>query len=64
MNRPRSLLLVHGAGSGPWVYEGWDEDFPGMQIEAVDLLEGLDVASASHADYARRVVEAAAALPA
>jgi ATP adenylyltransferase len=61
---PACLLLVHGAGSGPWVYEGWASSFPGMTVAAVDLQENLDVAAASHADYARNVADAAAALPA
>jgi pimeloyl-ACP methyl ester carboxylesterase len=61
---PASLLLVHGAGSGPWVYEGWASSFPGMTVAAVDLQENLDAATASHGDYARNVADAAAALPA
>ena len=61
---PRSLLLVHGAGSGPWVFEGWPESFPDITVATVDLQEGLDVATASHADYATEVADAAAALPA
>jgi diadenosine tetraphosphate (Ap4A) HIT family hydrolase/pimeloyl-ACP methyl ester carboxylesterase len=60
---PASLLLVHGAGSGPWVYEGWAESFPGLIVAAIDLHEGLDVGQASHDDYARQVAEAAAGLP-
>jgi hypothetical protein len=59
-----SLLLVHGAGSGPWVYDGWAESFSGITVAAVDLQESLEVAAASHADYARKVAQAAAALPA
>lgn len=61
--RPNSLVLVHGAGSGPWVYEGWSDSFPGVTVLAVDLQDGIDVATASHADYAQSVVEAAATLP-
>ena len=61
---PASLLLVHGAGSGPWVYNGWTESFPGIEVSAVDLQDGLDVATASHDDYARGVVRAAARTPA
>ena len=60
---PASLLLVHGAGSGPWVYEDWYASFPSMRVAAVDLQEGLDVGSASMANYAERVVTAAHALP-
>jgi pimeloyl-ACP methyl ester carboxylesterase len=60
---PRSLLLVHGAGTGPWVFDGWREDFPGITVAAVDLHEALEVATASHADYATKVADAARALP-
>lgn len=56
---PASLVLVHGAGSGPWVYAGWDASFPGVELVVVDLQTGLDVAHASHDDYARAVVIAA-----
>ena len=58
-----SLLLVHGAGSGPWIFDEWCESFPTLRVTAVDLQEGLDVASASMSDYAERVVAAAGALP-
>lgn len=57
-------MLVHGAGSGPWVYEGWSDTFPGVTVVAVDLQSGLDVATASHAAYAEIVIDAAEALPA
>ena len=53
---PTSLLLVHGAGSGPWVFDGWAEDFPTLSVAAPDLQEGLDVRRASMNDYAGRVV--------
>jgi pimeloyl-ACP methyl ester carboxylesterase len=62
--RPRSLVLVHGAGSGPWIFEGWAESFRGITVVTVDLHEGVDVATASHADYADKVADAAATLPA
>jgi pimeloyl-ACP methyl ester carboxylesterase len=62
-NPPASLLLVHGAGSGPWVYEDWAKSFHGLQLSAVDLQADLDVGHASHADYAAQVVEAARRLP-
>jgi pimeloyl-ACP methyl ester carboxylesterase len=57
---PASLVLVHGAGNGPWAFEGWQESFDGTELLAVDLQEGLDVAHASHAQYADRVARAAA----
>ncbi|MDQ3858434.1 MAG: alpha/beta hydrolase [Actinomycetota bacterium] len=60
---PASLLLVHGAGSGPWVYHDWRESFPSLRVAAVDLQEGLDVGGASMANYAGRVVNVASALP-
>jgi pimeloyl-ACP methyl ester carboxylesterase len=47
---------VHGAGSGPWIYEDWG----GV---ALDLQVGLDVARASMRDYADAIVRAAPAEP-
>ena len=61
---PASLLLVHGAGSGPWIYDEWPASFPALRVAAVDLQEGIDVGRASMTDYAERVVAAARALPA
>ncbi len=61
---PASLLLVHGAGSGPRVFDGWPADFPGVAVAAVDLQAGIDVCVASMADYADAVAAATAALPA
>ena len=60
---PASLLLVHGAGSGPWVFRGWAQAFPGIKVVTVDLHAGSDIARASHGDYADRVARAAQALP-
>jgi pimeloyl-ACP methyl ester carboxylesterase len=60
---PASLLLVHGAGSGPWVYDEWASAFPSLTVEAVDLQEGLVVERASMDDYAERVIAAARAMP-
>ena len=60
---PLSLVLVHGAGSGPWVYDGWDNHFPGITVHAIDLQQGLDVNKASHDDYARKVAAAVSSLP-
>jgi pimeloyl-ACP methyl ester carboxylesterase len=60
---PASLLLVHGAGSGPWVFDGWSESFPSLRVAAVDLQEGVDIGRASMSDYAERVVAAARTLP-
>jgi len=60
---PASLLLVHGAGSGPWVFRGWAQAFPGITVASVDLHAGIDVARASHDDYAGNVTRATRALP-
>jgi pimeloyl-ACP methyl ester carboxylesterase len=57
------MLLIHGAGSGPWVFEGWNKSFPALHVRAVDLHAGLDVATASMGDFARAVVVAANELP-
>ena len=46
------------------MFEGWAESFPGLEVVAVDLLDGLDVAHASHEDYAKAVVDVALPLPA
>jgi pimeloyl-ACP methyl ester carboxylesterase len=54
--------LVHGAGSGPWVFDGWEGTFDGTVVVAVDLHEGLDIANATHAAYAENLRVAAAEL--
>jgi pimeloyl-ACP methyl ester carboxylesterase len=59
----RSLLLAHGAGSGPWVFDGWATAFPDLELEAVDLMAGLNVAEASMSNYAAVIVRAAEWLP-
>ncbi|MDQ4125432.1 MAG: alpha/beta fold hydrolase [Actinomycetota bacterium] len=46
-------MLVHGAGSGPWVFDSWRH--PALDVVAVDLQEGVDVATASMDDYADAV---------
>jgi pimeloyl-ACP methyl ester carboxylesterase len=58
-----SVVLAHGAGSGPWVFDAWPAALPGLEVAAPDLHAGLDVAHASMADYAESVVTAAARLP-
>ena len=55
---PASLLLVHGAGSGPEIYAAWPPAFPSIDVRAVDLHLGLEISQASHADYAERVAAA------
>jgi pimeloyl-ACP methyl ester carboxylesterase len=61
---PASLLLVHGAGSGPWIFDPWPASFPNLDVRAIDLHEHLDISRASMNDYADRLVEAATELPA
>ena len=58
------MLLVHGAGSGPWVFDGWAERLGDVEVEAVDLHAGLVVARASMLNYAAAVVARAHLLPA
>jgi pimeloyl-ACP methyl ester carboxylesterase len=57
------VLLVHGAASGPRVFDGWFDRLTDARTEAVDLHAGLDVAHASMRDYADRLASAAEALP-
>jgi hypothetical protein len=51
-----NFLLVHGAGSGPWVFDGWEGD-------AVDLQAGLNVAAASMLNYEAVIACDAALMP-
>ncbi|MGY1751619.1 alpha/beta fold hydrolase [Blastococcus sp. SYSU D01042] len=57
------LVLVHGATSGPWVFDHWPGAFPGYDVHAPDLQAGLDVARARMTDYVDRVLGAAADRP-
>jgi Alpha/beta hydrolase family len=57
----RSLVLVHGSGCGPWVFDGWQRSFPELTVTAVDLQAGLDVAHATLRDYAVAIVRAVVA---
>ena len=59
----RSLILVHGAGSGPWVFDGWAEALSGFELEPVDLHAGLNVGEAAMSNYAAVVARAADWLP-
>jgi pimeloyl-ACP methyl ester carboxylesterase len=59
----RSLLLVHGAASGPWVFDGWAETFADVEVYAVDLHAGLNVAEASMSNYEAAVTAAGGLLP-
>ena len=52
-----TVVLVHGAGSGPWVFDAWPSAFKGTTVVAPDLQDDLDVATASMGDYAGKVTE-------
>lgn len=54
---PGSVLLLHGAGSGPGIFTGWGRHFPDSDVVPVDLQAGVSVDTASMEDYARRAVE-------
>jgi hypothetical protein len=58
-----SLLLAHGAGSGPWVFAGWPAAFSDLEVEVPDLQAGLNVAEAAMSNYAAVVVRDADWLP-
>lgn len=45
------------------MFDGWDAAFPDLELEAVDLHAGLNVAEAAMANYASVVVRAADLLP-
>lgn len=60
----RTIVLVHGATTGPWVFDDWVAGWPGDDVRVPDLQEGLDVARATMTDYADRVVAAADGGPA
>ena len=52
-----TVVLAHGAGSGPWIFDAWRSAFEGVTLVAPDLQEGLDVATASMGDYAGKIAE-------
>ena len=60
----RRVVLVHGATSGPWVFDGWAARWPDDDVRVPDLQEGLDVAHATMSDYADRVLAAVGGQPA
>jgi hypothetical protein len=45
------------------VFEGWHAAFPGIEVDAVDLHAGLNVAEAAMSNYAAAVVRAADLVP-
>ena len=55
---------MHGAATGPWVFDDWLSAWPGDDVRVPDLQAGLDVARASMTDYADRVVAAVGGEPA
>lgn len=59
----KSLVLVHGAGSGPQIFNSWRYCFGPIDLRAVDLLADIDADSASMADYAGAVEKAAHEAP-
>lgn len=52
---PQRLVLMHGATSGPWVFEPWKGWFHDIEVRVPDLRAGLAVERASMADYAAQV---------
>ena len=54
---------MHGAGGGPWIFDGWAAAFPDLDVDAVDLQAGLVVARASMRNYAAAVAARANLLP-
>lgn len=58
------LVLVHGATSGPWVFDHWPGAFPDFDVRVPNLHAGLDVARARMTDYVDRVLDAIADRPA
>lgn len=56
-------MLVHGAASGPWVFDAWGDTFPELELEAVDLHAGLNIAEASMSNYVKIAERAADWLP-
>ena len=54
------VVLIHGACSGPWVFEGWQDSFsPAARLILVDLQNGIEVSRATMEDYVDQVVIAA-----
>jgi pimeloyl-ACP methyl ester carboxylesterase len=57
------VLLVHGAGSGPWIFDEWADTFPTSILHAVDLQHHVPVQRASMRSYANEIGRAARPLP-
>jgi pimeloyl-ACP methyl ester carboxylesterase len=56
---PQVVVLVHGSGSGPWVFNEWAPSLPQSRVVTPDLMDALEPETASMDDYAERVVAAA-----
>jgi pimeloyl-ACP methyl ester carboxylesterase len=63
LKRPQAVLLVHGACTGPWIFEGWASWFPGAAVSAIDLQAGLQLARASMELYTGAIIAEAGRLP-
>ena len=53
-----TLVLVHGAGSGPAIFDTWRSELQDLTVVTPDLHQGLDIAHTSMGDYADRVASA------
>lgn len=54
------VVLIHGACSGPWAFDGWEDSFSSeARLIAADLQDGIDVATAGMEAYVDQVVVAA-----
>jgi len=60
---PEAALLVHGSCTGPWIFEGWTQWFPGVTVGAIDLQAGLRLERASMELYSNAVIAEAGRLP-
>jgi pimeloyl-ACP methyl ester carboxylesterase len=58
---PQSVVLVHGAGSGPWIFEDWLSACGSAEVVVPDLYATLDPATAGMADLAEVVCAAVSA---
>jgi pimeloyl-ACP methyl ester carboxylesterase len=61
--RPEAVLLVHGACTGPWIFDKWAGSFPRATVSAIDLQAGLQLERASMELYAGAVVAEAGRMP-
>ncbi len=57
------MLLVHGAGNGPWIFDDWADAFPPVALRTVDLHENVDIRRASMNHYANTVERVAGRCP-